>query len=199
MLHDPDFLTGLAVESDDEAVEGAVHELAIGIGTATVDGVAASARHSRFVTVSLLHVVPNLPRVVRIRQIQALNHVAVRHGRAATDHEQHGLATDVLDDEGGAFVTAQGIGALQPDHLKLVHVAGIDVGQRAVAGQSKVTTRSRPLVRIFHPGQLLLVGTSHSRTRHAHHQGDEPAGYETTLEVVHFRLLSLAYSVHRLS
>ena len=66
MLHDPDFLTGLAVESNDEAVEGAVHELAFGIGAAAVDGVAASARHSRLVTVRLLHVVPNLLRIVRI-------------------------------------------------------------------------------------------------------------------------------------
>src|SRR5262249_57384487 len=86
---------------------GGGHELAVSIRTATVDGVATSARHSRFVTVGLLHVVPNLLRVVRISQIQALDHVAVRHGRAATDHEQHGLATDVLDDEGLTFMAAQ--------------------------------------------------------------------------------------------
>src|SRR4029077_10447046 len=83
VLDNPDFLSGLAVEGNQEAVEGAVDELAVSIRTATVDGVAASARHSRFVTVGLLHVVPNLFRVVRIRQIQSLNHVAVRHRRAA--------------------------------------------------------------------------------------------------------------------
>ena len=59
MLDNPDFLAGLAVEGDQKAIEGTIHELAVGIGTATVDGVAASARHSELVTVGLLHVVPN--------------------------------------------------------------------------------------------------------------------------------------------
>src|SRR5688572_32736179 len=49
------------------SVEGAEHEFAVGIGTAAVDGVAASARHGRLVAVCLLNVVPNLLRVVRVR------------------------------------------------------------------------------------------------------------------------------------
>ena len=121
------------------------------------------------------------------------------HGWAAGDEEHHRLAADVLDDEGLAFMAAQSAGRLRPDHLQLADVLGVDVGQRAVARQLKVATRSRPLVRIGHSLQLLLVGVSHSRTRHTHHQSDERTGYETTLEVVHFLLLSLAYSVHRLS
>ena len=138
-------------------------------------------------------------RVVWVGKIQGLYHVAVRHGGATRDHEQGGLATDVLDHEGLTLMAAQSVGALQPDHLQLAHVTGSNVGQRAVAGKCKVTTGGGPLVRILHPGQLLLVGASQGRTRHAHHQGDEPAGYDTKLEVVHFLLLSLAYSVHRLS
>jgi hypothetical protein len=49
----------------------------------------------------------------------SLHHVAVRHGRAAGDHEQHGLAANVLDHEGLALMAAQGIGSLQPNHLQL--------------------------------------------------------------------------------
>ncbi len=197
ILHDPNFFAGLAVKSDDETVEGPVHELAVGIGTATIDGVAASARHSRLVTVGLLHVAPNLLRVVRIGQIESLHHVAVRHGRAAGDHEQHGLAANVLDHERLTLVTAEGVGALQPDHLQLADVVGVDVGQRAVAGQREITAGGWPLVRIRHSCQLLFVRIGERRPGHTYHQRDECAGHETTLKVVHFLLLSLAYSVHR--
>src|SRR6185312_9226766 len=77
VFDDPDFLAGLAVEGNHEAVEGAIHELAVGIGTTAVDGVAASARNSGLVTVSRLHVLPDRLRVVRISQIESLHHVAV--------------------------------------------------------------------------------------------------------------------------
>src|ERR1700674_843680 len=50
-LDHPDFLASLAVEGNHEAVEGAIDELAVGIGTATVDRVAASTGNGRLTTI----------------------------------------------------------------------------------------------------------------------------------------------------
>src|SRR4029079_3113138 len=192
MLHDPELLAGSAVEGNHEAIEGAIDELAVGKGTATVHGVAASARHSRLVTVGLLDVVPDFFRVVRISQIQSLHHVTVRHGWATADHEQHGLAADILNHEGLTLMATEGVGALQPGHLQLADILRVDVGPRAVASHSEVTARGRPLVRVLHSCKLLLIGASKSLSGNAHHQRDEPPGYKTKLQIVHFFLLSLA-------
>ena len=78
-------------------------------------------------TIGLLHVRPDLLRVVRIGKIESLHNVTVGHGRTTRDHEQHGLATDVLDHKRLTFMTAKGIGALRPRHLQLVHVLCVDV------------------------------------------------------------------------
>src|SRR5690606_32350931 len=94
-----------------------------------------------------------------------------------------------------ALMAAQSVGALEPDHLQLVDVLGRDVRQRAVAGQGKIAARRRPLIRIGHSLKLLLVGASHRRAGHTHHQRDERAGCGTKLEVPHVLLLSLASSL----
>ena len=173
ILDDPSFLTGLAVKSNHETIESAINEFAIGIGAATVDGVAASARHSRLVTVGLLDVGPNLLRVVRIRKIKSLNHVTVGHGRATRHHEQHGLAANILDDQGLAFVATQSVRALVPNHLELVDVLVRDVRKRAVTRKLEVTTRGRPLVGVSHTLQLLRIGISHCLTGNTHRQRDD--------------------------
>ena len=69
MLDGPQFLAGLGVERDDEAVEGVEDHTAIRIVQTTVDGIAAGARNRRLVAVGLLHIVPDLLRVVRIAQV----------------------------------------------------------------------------------------------------------------------------------
>ena len=71
VLDDPGLFAGLRVERDQPAVEGQVDDLAIAISTTAVDGVAAGARNSRFITIGLLDVVPDFLRVVRDRSGQA--------------------------------------------------------------------------------------------------------------------------------
>jgi hypothetical protein len=89
-------------------------------------------------------------------------------------------------------MTAKGIGALQPRHLQLVDVLGVDIGERAVTRQSKVTPRGRPLIRVGHTSELLFVSVCcHRLTGQAHRQRDEGAGQNTVLHF-HIFLLSLA-------
>src|SRR5207248_8074775 len=62
-----DFLAGRGVERDDEAIQRAKHQLAVGKGRPAVDGVAAGARYGRFVAIARLAVVPHFLRMIGIR------------------------------------------------------------------------------------------------------------------------------------
>src|SRR5690606_33212563 len=83
MLDGPQLLAGLGIERDDKTVKRVEDHLALGIVEAAVDGIAAGARNGRLVTVGRLHVVPDLLRIIRIAEIQSLDHVAESHARTA--------------------------------------------------------------------------------------------------------------------
>jgi hypothetical protein len=113
MLDDPNFLAGLGIERNDEAVERAKHELAVRKGHAAIHRVAAGARHSRCVAVRRLGVVPELLRMVRVGQVQCLNDVwptafHVHHWRPAKIHYER-----------LSLMAAQRSARLRPDHLQL--------------------------------------------------------------------------------
>src|SRR6202012_318344 len=116
VLDDPGLFAGLRVERDQPAVEGQVDDLAVAESTTAVDGVAASARNSRFITIGLLDVVPDFLWVVRVGQVERLNDV-----RPRAEDVHHRRAVDV-DDERLTFMTAQSAGRLVPGELKVLNV-----------------------------------------------------------------------------
>jgi hypothetical protein len=99
------------------------------------------------------------------------------------DHEQHGLAANVLDHQGLTLMAAERVGSLKPYHLQLVDVLGVDIRQGAVTRQSKIPTRGWPLIGILYSGQLLLIGIGRfGRARQTHQESDEPAGQQPACE-----------------
>src|SRR2546423_434073 len=116
VLDDPDLLAGPRVERDDEAIEGAEHQLAVRIGRPAVDGIAAGARHRRVIAIGSFLVVPDRSRMVRIGEVERLYDV-----RPAALHVHHGSVADG-DDQRTALVAAHGSARLRPDHLQALHV-----------------------------------------------------------------------------
>jgi hypothetical protein len=88
-------------------------------------------------------------------------------------------------------VAAERVRALQPNHLQLADVLGVDVGQGAMTRQREIPAGGWPLIGISHTRKLLLIGTSYSLTGEAHHHRDDGPGQDTKLHF-HVFLLSLA-------
>jgi hypothetical protein len=88
-------------------------------------------------------------------------------------------------------VTTEGVGALQPNHLQLVDVLGVDVSEAAVPCKRKVPARGWPLVGVSHTFQLLFVCIRHCLTGKPDRHCDNGSGQSAELHP-HLSLLSLA-------
>jgi hypothetical protein len=95
-------------------------------------------------------------------------------------------------------MATQRIRSLQPSHLQLADVLGVDVSQGTVTRQREIPAGGRPLIGISHTRKLLLVRASDCLTGQAHHHRDDGPGQDTKLHF-HVFLLLPSYSVHRKS
>ncbi|MCW0424195.1 hypothetical protein NB713_002138 [Xanthomonas sacchari] len=142
----PHFLAGLGIECDHVAAEAAEHHLAVGVGRATVDRVAAGHRDGALVL--LRGVLPQHLAGVFLRQVDR-EHVV----RIGADHV-HGAAHH----QRLAFMAAGGVGLHLPRHLQILDVVAVDLGQRAVPGQAEVAADAAPVVRVGGIAGELAVG-----------------------------------------
>jgi hypothetical protein len=88
-------------------------------------------------------------------------------------------------------MAAERVRALEPSHLQLADVLGVNVSQGAMTRQREIPAGGRPLIGISHTRKLLLVGASDCLTGQAHHHRDDGPGQDTKLHF-HVFLLSLA-------
>jgi hypothetical protein len=130
----PDLVAGLRVERDDMVVERRHEQLAIGVGRAAVDEIAAG--HRNRVLIGVCVVLPlDLARTIEVDGVddERLRRLEVEHA---------------VDDEWAAFVSAQDAGRDLPADLQILDVAPIDLIERRVAPASVVSRLHRPIGRI---------------------------------------------------
>ena len=130
----PLHLAGLRVERDDGGVGLVQEDLAVGVGDAAVDRVAA--HHRDHVRVLLRLVLPDDPAV--LVQVERVDDVRERRV-----HVHH-----VADDERRALVAAQHAGREGPGDLEIADVVLVDLVERRVARVGVVAGLDRPVRRI---------------------------------------------------
>ena len=113
VLHRPDDRAGLGVERDERRVRLMEEDLAVGIGQAAVDGVAAHHRDDVGILLGLIFP-ENLAVVVEVERKDSIR-------------ERRVDVHDVADDERRAFVAAQNAGRERPGWRELVDVLGVDL------------------------------------------------------------------------
>ena len=144
VLHLPHLFAGLGVERDQRGVGLAEDDLAVGVGRAAVDGVAA--HHADDVRVLLRLVAPDdLAGLVQVH-----GEDAVREGRVDVHH--------VADHQRAALVAAQHAGRELPGRAQVAHVVPVDLVELAVALVGVVAGRHDPLVRVALQAQQFGVG-----------------------------------------
>ena len=113
VLHRPDDRAGLRVERDERGVRLMQEDLAVGVGEAAVDGVAAHHRDDVGVLLGLVFP-EDLAVVVEVERKDG-----VREWRMNEHH--------VADHERRAFVSAQNAGRESPGRRELVDILGVDL------------------------------------------------------------------------
>ena len=135
ILHRPRDLSGFRVKRNQRRVCLMQEYLAIAIGHAAIDGVAA--HHWNDVGILLGFVLPDDPVVLgRIEREDR-----VRERRMHIHH--------IADDERSTFVTAQDAGRKRPCHLKLADVGGRDLFEFGIALITVVACRHHPVFRVL--------------------------------------------------
>ena len=130
VLHRPDDLAGLRVERDQRRVGLMQEDLAVGVGEAAVDRVAA--HHRNDVRILLGLVFPEDLAVV----VEVEREDGVGERRMNIHH--------VADDQRRAFVTAQHAGRERPGRRELVDVIGVDLLEFRVARVGEVPAWASP-------------------------------------------------------
>ena len=149
VLHLPQLVAGLGVERDQGGVGLAEDDLAVGVGRAAVDGVAA--HHADDVRILLRLVAPDdLAGLVQVH-----GEDAVRERRVDVHH--------VADHQRAALVPAQHAGRELPGRAQVAHVVPVDLVELAVAPVGVVAGRHDPLVRVALQAQQFRVGGGASR------------------------------------
>ncbi len=144
ILGGPCNLTGLGIERDQGRVGLMQEDLAIAVGEATVDRVAA--HHRDDVRILLRLVLPD--DLVLLRKVNGID--LVRERRV----DVH----DVADDQRAAFMAAQHAGREGPGNLELAHVLRVDLVELGIAGIGIVAGRHNPVFRVLRHLDQLVIG-----------------------------------------
>ena len=148
--HDlPGHLAGLGVEGDQLGVGLVQEDLAVAVGHAAVDRVAA--HHRDDVRVLLGLELPDHPAVVV--EVERVDGVGER--RVDVHH--------VADHQRAALVTAQHAGREGPGHLEIADIVAVDLGQLAITRVGIVAGRLSPYRRILLEHEKLVVGERQGR------------------------------------
>jgi hypothetical protein len=147
----PRLLAGFRVDSDRLIVQGVVEDLSVGIARPLVDDVAAGNSLS-----GAEHLRPICPfeRRARPGQVERVEKVRVRR-----DDVQ-----GVADDQRGGLMAPGETGREREADAERLHVAGVDLVERAIAGAGVVFCRPNPLAIVrLHPRRHLCADIGRAR------------------------------------
>ena len=150
----PDHLAGDCVQRDQPSVERAHVDLALPQRHAAVDHVAAALRSHRAVHLRVVR-----PQLLAGARVNGVHHAP---GRGDVHH--------AVDHDGRGLHAARGFQVVRPGQAQLVHVAGVDLAQAAVARLGVVHADGGPVGRLGSVGAdeglvHLLDGRSAGRGR----------------------------------
>jgi hypothetical protein len=159
ILDAPRHLPGLGIERDQGGVGLMQEDLAVAIGDAAIDGVAA--HHRNDVRILLGLVLPD--DLVLLRKVKSVD--LVRERRMDVHH--------VADDERPTFVAAQHAGREGPGDLELADIGCGDLIQLRIACVGVVTGRHHPVFWVLrHLVQLFIgIGCAYGERRHGAETG----------------------------
>ncbi len=145
VLDAPHHLAGLGVERHDGRVGLVEDDLAVAIGHAAIDGVAAHHRDH----------VGILGRLIFPDDLALIVEVEGEHRVGERGMDVH----DVAHHQRSAFMAAQHAGGEGPDRPEILYIAAIDLGERAVAVIGIITGGHHPLIGILRKLVQFLVRT----------------------------------------
>ena len=156
ILYRPDELAGLGVERRDHRVGLIEDDLAVAIGNATIDRIAAHDSDDFRILLGLIF--PENPAV--IVEVQRIHDVG----------EWRMNIHDVANHQRSAFVAAQHASGEGPLDLQVLHIVLVDLVQLGVARIGVVTRRHRPVLGVrCQLGQILVSPGSGREARQERH------------------------------